>query len=59
VNVLNDSPFERGQIIATLSPESSVTKTAALLSLSKATVYKVMSIYTNHGKTTDAKRNNG
>jgi hypothetical protein len=43
VIVLNDSPFERGQIIATLS--------------AGATVSKVMSVYTNHGKTTNAKRN--
>jgi hypothetical protein len=57
--VFNDSPFERGQIIATLLAGASVTKTATLLSLLRATLYKVMSVYTNHGKTTNAKRNSG
>jgi hypothetical protein len=32
-------------------------KTATLLGVSRATVSKVMSAYTNHGKTTSAKRN--
>jgi hypothetical protein len=57
VIVFNDSPFESGQIVATLLAGASATKTATLLSLSRATVYKVMSVYTNHGKTTNAKRN--
>jgi transposase len=35
-----------------------VTKTATLLGASRATVSKVMSAYTNHGKTT-AKRKSG
>jgi hypothetical protein len=34
-----------------------VTKTATFLSLLRATVSKVMSVYTDHGKTTNAKRN--
>jgi hypothetical protein len=59
VIVLNDSPFERGQIVATLFAGASVTKTATLLSLLKATVSKVMLVYTDHGKTTNAKRNSG
>jgi transposase len=36
-----------------------VTKTGALLGVSGATVSKVTSAYTNHGKTTSAKRNSG
>jgi transposase len=36
-----------------------VTKTATLLGASRATVSKVMSAYTNHGKTISAKRNSG
>jgi hypothetical protein len=59
VTVFNDSPFERGQIVAILLPGAFVTKTATLLSLSRVRVYKVMSVYTNRGKTTNAKRNNG
>jgi transposase len=37
---------------------SSVIKTATLLGVSRATVSKVMPVYTNHGKTS-AKRNSG
>jgi transposase len=37
--------------------EASVTKTATLLGVSRATVPKVMSAYTDNGKTTSAKRN--
>jgi transposase len=33
--------------------------TATLLGVSRATVSKVMSAYTNHGRTTSAKRNSG
>jgi hypothetical protein len=36
-----------------------VTKTAILLGAWRATVSKVMSEYTNHGKTTSAKGNSG
>jgi hypothetical protein len=37
--------------------EASVTKTATLLHALRAKVSKVMSAYTNHGKTTSVKRN--
>jgi transposase len=36
-----------------------LTKTATLLGVSRVTVSKVMSAYTNHGKTISAKRNSG
>jgi hypothetical protein len=36
-----------------------VTKTATLLGVLRATVSKVVSAYTNHGKTTSMKRNSG
>jgi hypothetical protein len=64
VVVLSDSPcerirkwdlsdFERGQICA--FSWSICDKTATLLSASRVKVSKVMSSYTNHGKTTSAK----
>jgi transposase len=53
------SDFERGQAVGARLAGASVPKTAALLRASRATVSKVMSAYTNHGKTTSAKRNSG
>jgi predicted transcriptional regulator len=53
------SDFERGQIVCARFAGASVTKTATLLGVSRATISKVMSAYTNHGKTTSAKRNSG
>jgi predicted transcriptional regulator len=38
---------------------ASVKKTATLLGVSRATVSKVMSAYTNHGKTTSTEKNSG
>jgi predicted transcriptional regulator len=55
----NLSDFESGQIVGTRLPGASVTECATLLGASRATVSKVMSAYTNHGKTTSAKRNSG
>jgi predicted transcriptional regulator len=51
------SNFETGQIVSARLAGVSVTKTATLLGVSRATVSTVMSAYTNHGKTTLAKRN--
>jgi predicted transcriptional regulator len=53
------SDFERGQIVGARLAGASLTKTATLLGVSKAAVSKIMSAYTNHGKTISAKRNCG
>jgi hypothetical protein len=50
--------FERGQIADAHLARASVTKTAALLGVSRVIVSEVMSAYTAHGKTS-GKRNNG
>jgi predicted transcriptional regulator len=52
------SDFERGQIIGSCLAGASVIKIATLLGVSGATVSRVISAYTNHGKTS-AKRNSG
>jgi predicted transcriptional regulator len=51
--------FERGQIVGARLVGASVTKSATLLGVSRATVSKVMSAHTNHRKSTSAKRNRG
>jgi transposase len=51
--------FEKGQVFGERLAGASVTETATVLGVSRATVSKVMSAYTNHGKTTSAKRNSG
>jgi transposase len=51
--------FERGQTVGAHVAGTSMTKTATLLSISRATVSKVMLAYTNHGKTTSVKGNSG
>jgi transposase len=53
------SDFERGQVVGTRLTGASMTKTAILLGVSRATLSKVMSAHTNHGKTTAAKKNSG
>jgi vacuolar-type H+-ATPase catalytic subunit A/Vma1 len=53
------SHFERGQIIGAYFAGASVTKTVTLLGVSRATVFKVMSAYTNHEKITSVKRISG
>jgi transposase len=53
------SEFEREQIVDARPAAASVIKTATLIGVLRATVPKVMSASTNHGKTTSAKRNSG
>jgi transposase len=53
------SNFERRQIVGARLEGASVTTTVTLLGVLSATVSKVMSAYTNHGKTASAKRNSG
>jgi transposase len=51
--------FERRQTVGTRLAGAFLIKTATLLGVSRKTVSKVMSAYTNHGKATSAKRNSG
>jgi transposase len=53
------SYFEGEQIVGARLVEASVTETATLLGISRATISEVMSAYTDHGKTTSAKRTSG
>ena len=53
------SHFQRGQIVGVHLAAPSIIKTATLLGVSRAAVSKVMTAYTNHGKTSSAKNNNG
>jgi transposase len=53
------SDFKRGRILGVRLAGASMTKTATLLGVSRATVSMVKSAYTNHGKTASAKRNSG
>jgi predicted transcriptional regulator len=53
------SDFERGQMVGARLAEASVTRTATLLGVSRATVSKVVSACMNHGKATSAKSNRG
>jgi biotin operon repressor len=53
------SDFERGQIAGARLAGASVTRTATSIGVSRAAVSKVVSAFTNHGKTTSAKRNCG
>ena len=53
------SDFQRGQIVGARVVGASVTKTVTSLGVSRAAVSEVMKAYTNHGKTSSAKRNIG
>ena len=53
------SDFQGWQNVGVRLAGSSITKLATLLGVSRAAVSKVMTAYTNHGKTSSAKRNSG
>jgi len=53
------SDFQRGQIVDAHLAGASVTKTATLLGVSRAAVSKVMMTYTDHWRTSSARRNSG
>jgi transposase len=53
------SNFQREQIVSGRLAGAYVTKMATLLGVSRAAVSKVMTAYTNRGKTSLAKRNSG
>jgi len=53
------SDFQRGRIVDERLAGESVTKMATLLGVSRAAFSNVMTAYTNHGKTSSAKRNSG
>jgi len=53
------SDFQRGQIVGAYLTGASLNKTATLLGVSRAAISKVMMAYTNHGKTSSAKKYSG
>jgi transposase len=53
------SDFQRGQIVGAWLAGAFVTKAATLLGVYRAAVYKVLTTYTHHGRTSSAKRNSG
>ena len=53
------SYFQRGHTVGAHLAGASVVKTTTSLGVSRAAVSKVMMAYTNHGKTSSAKRNSG
>ena len=55
----NLSDLQRGNTVGAGLAGASVITTATLLRVSRAAVFKVMMAYTNHGRTSSAKRNSG
>jgi len=53
------SDFQRGQIVGARLAGASVTKMTTLLGVYRAAVSMVMATYTDHGRTSSAKRNSG
>jgi hypothetical protein len=53
------SDLQREQIFGARSAAASVTKMATSLAVSRAAVPKVVTAYTDHGKTSSAERNGG
>jgi transposase len=53
------SSFQRREIVGARLAGAFVAKSATLFGVSRATVSKVMSAYTNHWKITSAKSNSG
>jgi hypothetical protein len=52
----DSSDFQRRQIVGARLAAASANKRAILLSVSRAAVSKARTAYTNHGKTSSAKR---
>jgi hypothetical protein len=53
------SYFQSGQVVGLHLAGAFVTKMATVVGASRAAVSKVMTAYTNHGRTSSAKRNSG
>ena len=53
------SDFQKGQIVGAHVTGASVTEMATLLGASRAAVSRVMTTYTNHGRTSSTKGNSG
>jgi hypothetical protein len=53
------SDFQRGHIVGARLAAASLIKTTTSLGVSRVAVSNVMMAYTNHGKTSSAKRNSG
>jgi len=51
------SDFQKGRIVSACLAGTSVNKMSTLLGVSKAGVSKAITAYTNHRKTSSAKRN--